>query len=114
MSPLTREAARERLDNLNAAIGIAVELIKGQQETLEMFLAEAQKMDSVGSILDPTLFKSEERRASEAILLPIYRSARDLVTTYDIQTSAARAALEKVQDVDGNPEPGASTHGEAA
>ena len=50
-------------------------------------------MDSVGPILDPTLWNSSERRVTEALLTPVYRAASDLIETYD----GSKAALEKVK-----------------
>lgn len=94
---LTKEEARAKLDALNTAIHTAVLLVAGERETLERFFAESLSMDIVGPILDPTLFNSGERRATQAILTPIYRAALDLVRAYEGQISAAAAAVAKVK-----------------
>lgn len=94
---MTREEARRKLDELNACIATSVQLIEANQETLDAFFAESASMASVGPILDPTLFNSSERRATEAILTPIYRVARDLVVAYHGQAEVAQAALAKVR-----------------
>jgi hypothetical protein len=91
----SREEARDRLNELNAAIGLAAELIRANADVLDQFFAEKASMDSVGPILDPTLFNSSERRAIEAVLEPVYEAARDFVRAYDVQIAAARAALAK-------------------
>lgn len=93
---MTREEARAKLDELNVAIATAALLIEAEEDTLTRFFEEAESMASVGPILDPTLFNSSERRATEAILTPIYRTARDFLAAYRLQTKAARAALDKV------------------
>ena len=94
---MTKEEARRRLDALNSTIHTAVLLIAAERETLEQFFAEARDMDNVGHILDPTLFNSSERRATQAILTPIYTAALDLVRAYEGQVEAAAAAVAKVK-----------------
>ncbi|WP_127144091.1 hypothetical protein [Pelagibacterium montanilacus] len=94
----TKAEAAERLQALNLAISTAVTLIRSEQETLDQFFAESANMDSVGPILDPTLFNSAERQTTEAIFKPIYASARQLIEVFDRQVADAQAALEKVGD----------------
>jgi len=94
---MTKEEARRRLDQLNAAISTAVMLIRAERDTLDRFFVEQQSMDSIGPILDPTLFNSTERRTTEAILTPIYKAARHLADAYDLQLAASRSALAKVK-----------------
>ncbi|OWV94239.1 hypothetical protein ATY81_12365 [Rhizobium sp. R72] len=92
----TRDEARASLDTLNTTIGTAVLLLRQQQDTIEQFMRESRDMDSVGHVLDPTLFNSSERRATEAILKPIYAAAVNLIETYDRQIAQAATALRKV------------------
>ncbi|QZN99758.1 hypothetical protein [Chenggangzhangella methanolivorans] len=73
-------------------------MIREHRDTLDRFFAEQRSMDSVGAILDPTLFNSSERRATEQILTPIYRAAQTFLETYDRQSASARQALAKVGD----------------
>ena len=95
--PISNEEARQALHAANMAIAAAVQLIRAERDALERFFEEKAKMDSVGPILDPTLFNSSERRAVEALLSPTYRAALDLVATYDRQLDAGRDALTKVK-----------------
>lgn len=94
---MTKEEAKQRLHALNAAIATAVAVIKMEKATLDAFFEEQRSMDSVGPILDPTLWNSSERRVTEALLTPVYRAASDLVETYDGTVERSKAALEKVK-----------------
>lgn len=89
--------AKAKLEELNAAISTAVLLIKSQGDTLTQFFHESRQMDSVGPILDPTLFNSSERRATEALLKPVYEAVQRFVDTYDRQIEAAQSALARVR-----------------
>jgi len=93
--------ARQQLDEANVAISTAIVLLNGVKPTLEQFMAEAQRMDSVGPIIDPTLFNSPERRATEAILKPIYKAALDFIQAHEMAVAVAKGALEKVTGVNG-------------
>ncbi|MDK1386329.1 hypothetical protein QN224_13015 [Sinorhizobium sp. 8-89] len=88
--------ARAQLEEANAAITTAALLLGTSRETFEQFMRESERMDSVGAILDPTLFMSSERRATEALLKPLYRAALDFLNTHDRAIGEARAALNKV------------------
>lgn len=92
---MTREEARAELEALNSSIATAVLLIRCKTEILDRFFVEWERMDSVGHILDPTLFRDPERRETVELLTPVYRAARDLVTVYDRQETALREALAK-------------------
>ena len=94
---MDREEARRRLHALNATIKMAVELIRMEKETLDAYFEERRRMDSIGPILDPTLWNSSERRATEAVLTPVYRAASDLLATYDDTAKRGKEALEKVR-----------------
>lgn len=83
----TRAEAAEALVGLNLTVAFAVQMLRGHVATIDQFFEEKRSMDSVGPILDPTLFNSSERRAAEALLAPVYRAARDLVATYDEQVA---------------------------
>lgn len=93
---MTREEAEEALCRLNAAIATAVLVINGEKEVLDRFFAEQRSFDTIAPILDPTLWNSSERRATEALLSPIYKAAKNLIVIYDAQTSRAAKALAEV------------------
>lgn len=94
---MTRAGAEEALVRLNAAIATAAMVIDGEKETLDRFFTEQRSFDSVGPILDPTLWNNSERRATEALLTPIYRAAREFVRAYNAQAELARRALDEVK-----------------
>lgn len=91
---------RQQLEEATAVLATCRHLLDGIRPTLETFMEESRHMDNIGHILDPTLFNSPERRAAEALLKPIFKSGLDFLRTYDAQTSAGKAALEKVQGDD--------------
>lgn len=72
-------------------------LLEGIRPTLEAFMEESRRMDNIGHILDPTLFNSPERRATEALLKPVFKAGLDFLRTYDVQAAVGRDALEKVK-----------------
>jgi hypothetical protein len=80
---MTREEAHNRLVALNHAIKTAVQLIGIEREILDRFFAEARDFDTLGPILDPTLWMNLERRQVEAMLKPVYSATRDLLNAYD-------------------------------
>ncbi|MDI7864334.1 hypothetical protein MRS76_20555 [Rhizobiaceae bacterium n13] len=87
---------RRQIEEANAIISTVALLLGGSRETFEQFMLESERMDSVGAILNPTLFMSSERRATEALLKPLYRAALDFLRTHDRVIGEARAALDKV------------------
>ena len=92
----SKAVAKERLARATHAIHTAVMLVKMERATIEAFLDECVRMDSIGPIVDPTLFNNSERRAVSALLEPIFEAALAFVSKYDAQATAAAAALEKV------------------
>jgi hypothetical protein len=94
---LTKEQARAALDDPLKSIGVAREIIRAVEPTLARFMVEARRMESVGPILDPTLFNSSERRATEAMVKPFFEMALAFVERHDRQMETVKAALEKVQ-----------------
>src|SRR5436190_18354894 len=93
---MTKDDALAKLEALNQAICTAVFVIKSEQETLDRFFVEQSRMESVGPILDPTLFNNSERRATEALLSPISDAARNIIRIYDMQSARAADALQAV------------------
>jgi hypothetical protein len=94
---MTRDEAKAALDTLNATIALAVALIADQRETLDRFFAEARDFDTLGPILDPTLWNDSERRTVAALLTPIYRAERNFVDAYADGKTRAEAALAAVK-----------------
>lgn len=88
--------ARERLEAANAAIAMAAHLLQPHRALFDEFMRESWLMESVGLVVDPTLYKSPERRATADVLEPVYRGAIDFLNTYERQTARLREALEKV------------------
>lgn len=97
---MTKDEAKAALDGALMSIGAAREMIRAVEPTLAQFMVEAQRMESVGPILDPTLFNSSERRATEAMLKPFFEMALAFVQRHDQQMAIVKAALEKVQGHD--------------
>lgn len=95
---MTREEAKAALDAANRAITTAVLLVKVEMETIERFLDEKRLMESIGPILDPTLFRDSEREAVSALMGPIYKSARDFVRFYDAHIAGSATALAAVRE----------------
>jgi hypothetical protein len=94
--PLTREGAREQLLELGAALSTAYLLLKPFEPLILQFQRESRDMDSVGAILNPSLFMDPERRATEAVLKPIYDEALRFVQIYEAQRDRSVKALGKV------------------
>lgn len=90
-------AARRQLEEATAAISTAAMVLAGVEETLARFMDEKRRMDSIGPILHPTLFNSEERRATEAMLAPLFKAGLDFVQLYKAQLAHAAGALAKVK-----------------
>lgn len=87
---------RQEIDNANAAISAAAMLLGANRDLFHRFLKEARDMENFGHIVDPTLFKSSERQAMNALLKPLYEAALAFLRVHDAQIAAARAAMEKV------------------
>ena len=71
-------------------------LLKPFEPRVLQFHRESRDMDSVGPILNPTLFMNPERRAAEAVLKPIYDEALRFIQIYEAQRDRSAAALGKV------------------
>ncbi|MGE0408720.1 MAG: hypothetical protein AB7P23_05585 [Amphiplicatus sp.] len=95
---MNRSEAVERLHALNNAISLAQSLIRNEKETLDQFFTEKERMESVGALSNPTLFKDPERQAVEAMLTPVYEAARVFLRDYDRAMDRAKSALEKVKE----------------
>lgn len=98
-----RENAKERLLELGAAITAAANLLRPYAPLIEQFQREAQLMDSVGPILNPTLWKNPERQAVSGLMTPFYAAAMDFIRAYDKQIAVAADALAKVQKSEARP-----------
>ena len=90
-------SAREKLEEANAAISMAAMMLASVAPTLEQFMSDSRDRDNVGTFLKPSLFMDPERRATEALMMPLYEAALSFTQTYKTQLAAAAVgALEKV------------------
>lgn len=89
--------ARQQLEETNATIATAALLLGAVKPTLDQFMRESRDMDNFGHITDPTLWMKPERRATEALLRPLYQAALDFLRVYDRQIADTKAALEKAR-----------------
>ncbi len=80
---MTIEQAREAMLQANASIRTAIELLRPHLPLFEAFAAEQRNMESIGHIINPTLYRSSERRAVADAVGPIYEHACRLVETFD-------------------------------
>ncbi len=87
---------KQQLMEATAVLATCRQFMESIRPTMEAFMEESRHMESFGPIVDPTLFNSSERRAAEALIKPIFESGLAFLRTYDVQTSAGKAALEKV------------------
>jgi hypothetical protein len=94
---MTKDEAKAALDEALTSIGAAREIIRAVEPTLRRFMEEARRMDSIGPILNPTLFNSSERRATEAMVKPFFEMALAFVDQHQRQMNAVKAALAKVR-----------------
>lgn len=92
----TNEETRRRLHEAAVAVSLAVQVLRAQTEMFEAYEREAEHMDSVGPILDPTLFMSAERQAADAVMRPLFAAAHRFVREYDVHVAAARGAVGEV------------------
>lgn len=95
-SSAARDAVRAQLQEATAAAAVAAQIIRPYLDLFDRFEREALSMESVGPILDPSLFMSSERRAAESIVRPVFKAAATYVRAIDMQARAAEAAFEKV------------------
>lgn len=102
---MTREEAKAALDDVNVRIGLAREILKPAETMIAQYLKERTRFESIGPILDPTLWKNPERQAVEKMLTPLYEAAQTFIRDIDLQMTIIKAAMEKVR--------GAETKGEA-
>jgi hypothetical protein len=91
-----RAAIRAELETALAAIGVAAELLAPHRDLFDRYARERRDMDNFGHIVDPTLFKSSERRATDAIVGPCFAIARDFLVTIEEQKRRTREALGAV------------------
>lgn len=78
----TREAGAAALREANAAISMAVLIIRAHQPVIEQFLEEAVRADSVMPIVNPTLYMSRERRGVSDLMTPVYKAAAELLVAH--------------------------------
>jgi hypothetical protein len=91
--PHTDAPPKFRLNALNSAIRLSIILLAEHRQTIVDFLDESQRMENVGPVLTPTLFLSQERRETEALLKPLYENALALLTSFDEQQAKQAAKV---------------------
>ncbi|WP_449255158.1 hypothetical protein [Bosea sp. (in: a-proteobacteria)] len=93
---MTVAEAREQLLRLGQDISLAVMVLRPHAELIHRYQQERRDMESIGHIINPTLYRSSERQATDAVMAPIYDEALRFIETYDRQCAAAQDALAKV------------------
>lgn len=63
--------AEQELRQTLAIIATAAALVESVKPTILRYLDEAQRFDSIGAIIDPTLFMKPERQRVDAALRPM-------------------------------------------
>jgi hypothetical protein len=94
---LTRADARRQLLEFNASLATAYLLLKPFEALVDQFMREGRDMGSFGPFINPTLFMDPERRATEALLKPIYRSAAQFIKIYEAQRERAGVPLDQTE-----------------
>lgn len=92
---------KEQLLSASLAIQTAIALIKSELPTIETFLKEARDMENYGHVLNPTLYRDSTRRAVNAVMEPLFKSAALFVAEYDEHVERSKVALEVVTGRDG-------------
>lgn len=92
-----KKTARQELADAAQAIATAGHILRPHMGLIARYMKERDLMDSVGPIISPSLYKSSERQATDAIMGPIFQAAAAFVKALDDQTQRAREALEKVR-----------------
>lgn len=72
---MTPDEARAALVEANQVLATCALLMGPIMPTLERYATERERMESVGLILDPTLYMSLERRRTDDVLAPVYTAA---------------------------------------
>lgn len=93
---MTQQDDRRLLLDAVSAIGFMAEMLRAHEPLIQRYLAEAERMDNIGPILDPTLFKSPERRSVDAMMRPLFKASRDFLIAYDSTLAVTTEALAKV------------------
>lgn len=66
-----------------AKIACAAELLRDHDDLFARYLREAQHMDSVGPLLNPTLWMNPERQRVDAALRPLMQATRTWLAAVD-------------------------------
>lgn len=57
------------------AFALAAEIIKPHRELIDRYFAESRNMDSLGPILNPSLYLNRERQRVDEALKPVLKAA---------------------------------------
>lgn len=85
---MSLEERRVALRAASHAIGAAVALLRPHVVLFDAFKREQEYMESIGCIIDPTLYKSRERREVADMMAPLYAASTRLVETFEAQINA--------------------------
>lgn len=101
MSRMTAEAIELRA--ALAAIGMCADVLYLHRDLLRRFIAESRHMDSVGPILDPTLWMNPERQKTDAAIRPLAEQTLSWLAAVDRAKAAIAGAssdmLPKTQPI---------------
>ena len=90
---MTQEEAKAALHAAMNAVRDAAELLRPHAGLFAAYQRERESMDSMGPIIDPTLWKSTERRETDAIVGPIFDGAQNFLRIVESQRTRAMEAV---------------------
>jgi hypothetical protein len=88
---------KQALHAATIAIACAAQVLKPHAELFAAFEKELRDMENFGHIINPTFYRSSERRAAAALIGPVFDAAARLVAVYDRQAKDSRDMLDKVK-----------------
>lgn len=91
------ESPKDQLMACAAAISTAVAVLKSVAPTMSQLLAENERMENVGPVLCPSLYRDPERRSVASVMVPLCRSSLSLIATHDQHVKSSQAALAAVK-----------------
>lgn len=90
---MTQEEARAALHAATNAIREAAELLRPHSGLFAAYQRERESMDSIGPIIDQTLWKSPVRRETDAIVGPLFDGAQSFLRIVESQRTRAMEAV---------------------
>jgi len=96
MPERSKAQLKQELSDAVGAAQVAANLLRGSLPLMQEFLIESRRMETVGPVLAPSLYMDSERRATEAVVKPVFEAAVRYVADFDNAVERARLALEAV------------------